>query len=70
MKVGTAADYRPFEYYNENRVIDGFDIALIQEVGRVLGVNTEVTDFAFQGLGGALQIGQVDVVISAITITP
>ena len=69
MRVGTAADYRPFEYYNESLVIDGFDIALIQEVGNVLGVNTEITDFAFQGLGGALQIGQVDVLISGLSIT-
>ncbi|MFA9405477.1 MAG: transporter substrate-binding domain-containing protein [Anaerolineales bacterium] len=69
MRVGTAADYRPFEYYNEGLVIDGFDIALIQEVGNVLGVNTEITDFAFQGLGGALQIGQVDVLISGLSIT-
>jgi polar amino acid transport system substrate-binding protein len=69
MRVGTAADYRPFEYYNESLVIDGFDIALIHEVGNVLGVNTEVTDFAFQGLGGALQIGQVDVLISGLSIT-
>lgn len=69
MRVGTAADYRPFEYYNESLVIDGFDIALIQEVGNVLGVNTQITDFAFQGLGGALQIGQVDVLISGLSIT-
>ena len=69
MKVGTAADYPPFEYYNESLVIDGFDIALIQEIGKVLGVNIEITDFAFQGLGGALQIGQVDVLISGLSIT-
>ncbi len=69
MRVGTAADYRPFEYYNESLAIDGFDIALIREVGNFLGVNTEVTDFAFQGLGGALQIGQVDVLISGLSIT-
>jgi ABC-type amino acid transport substrate-binding protein/heat shock protein HslJ len=69
MKIGTAADYAPFEYYNEQLAMDGFDIALIREVANVLGVNSEVTDFAFQGLGGALQIGQVDVLISALSIT-
>ncbi len=69
MNVGTAADYRPFEYYNEQLAMDGFDIALIREVGNVLGVNTEITDFAFQGLGDALQIGQVDILISALSIT-
>ncbi|TET34268.1 MAG: transporter substrate-binding domain-containing protein [Anaerolineales bacterium] len=69
MNVGTAADYAPFEYYNEQLVMDGFDIALIREVANVLGVSAEVTDFAFQGLGGALQIGQVDLLISALSIT-
>ena len=69
MNVGTAADYAPFEYYNEQLVMDGFDIALIHEVANVLGVSAEVTDFAFQGLGGALQIGQVDLLISALSIT-
>lgn len=69
MKIGTAADYAPFEYYNEQLVMDGFDIALIREVANVLGVSAEVTDFAFQGLGGALQIGQVDLLISALSIT-
>lgn len=72
MIVGTAADYEPYEFYistDETPVVDGFDIALIKEVGTKLGVSVEIVDFAFQGLGGALQIGQVDAAIAAISVT-
>ncbi len=68
--VGTSADYAPFESYNAKFQIDGFDIALINEVAKQLGVKAEINDFAFDGLGSAIQIGQVDVAISAISVTP
>jgi ABC-type amino acid transport substrate-binding protein len=68
--VGTSADYAPFESYNAQYQIDGFDIALIKEIARQLGVSVELNDFAFDGLGSALQIGQIDTAISAISVTP
>ena len=37
--VGTSADYAPFESYNSKYQIDGFDIALINEVAKQLGVD-------------------------------
>jgi polar amino acid transport system substrate-binding protein len=70
MLVGTSADYPPFEYYVGDLRIDGFDIALMDEIGRRLGVQIEYRDFAFDGLGGALQLDQIDVAIAAISITP
>jgi len=69
MLVGTSGDYPPFAFYNENFVLDGFDVALIKEVGRRIGVPVEVKDFAFDGLGTALQIGQIDAAIAAISVT-
>jgi polar amino acid transport system substrate-binding protein len=66
--VGTAANYPPFEYYVEDLRIDGFDIALMDEIGRRLGVQVDYRDFAFDGLGGALQLGQIDVAIAAISV--
>jgi polar amino acid transport system substrate-binding protein len=68
--VGTSADYPPFESYNDKYQIDGFDIALINEVAKQLGVTVELNDFAFDGLGAAIQIGQIDAAISAISATP
>ncbi|MCP4362997.1 MAG: transporter substrate-binding domain-containing protein [Chloroflexi bacterium] len=69
MVVGTTVNYPPFEYYNDNFQMDGFDIALIQEVGKRLGVQVEIKDMAFAGLEEALQINQVDVVAAALTVT-
>ena len=68
--VGTSADYAPFESYNSNYQIAGFDIALIDEVAKQLGVTVELNDFAFDGLGSAVRLGQVDTAISAISVTP
>ncbi len=68
--VGTAAGYPPFEYYNNSYQLDGFDIALMREVGRKLGVQVDFQDLVFEFLGPALQIGQIDAAISAISVTP
>lgn len=70
LKVSTSADYPPFSFYNENYLIDGFDAALIRDIGTKLGVQVEIEDFAFDGLGSALKVGQTDVAIAAISITP
>jgi polar amino acid transport system substrate-binding protein len=70
LRVGTAADYLPFGYHTENGQLDGYDIALSRALGTVLGVNVEITDMAFDGLFGALQLGQIDVAIAALSPTP
>lgn len=67
---GVAADYPPFEFYNSNFELDGFDIALARAIGSELGVEVEFKDFAFDGLLNAVQLGQVDAAIGAISVTP
>jgi len=68
--AGTSADYPPFEFLNGKFQIDGFDPALIRAIGKQLGVQVEVKNYAFDGLYNALHLGQVDVVIAAVSITP
>src|SRR5688572_21883451 len=51
--VGTSADYVPFEYYLEGARLDGFDIALMNEIARRLEVLPQYHNFAFDGLGNA-----------------
>ncbi len=67
--VGTAADYPPFEYYDANFQLDGFDIALMREMGQRLGVTIEFRDMAFDGLGNALELDNIDVAAAALTVT-
>jgi polar amino acid transport system substrate-binding protein len=68
--VGTSLDYPPFGFRNAQFQPDGFDIALIREMANRLGLSVEITDMAFDGLGGALSIGQIDAAIAAISVTP
>ncbi|HFE66154.1 MAG TPA: transporter substrate-binding domain-containing protein [Chloroflexi bacterium] len=67
--IGTAADYPPFEYHTEEFQLDGMDIVLISEIAQKLGVTPEFKDMAFEGLGGAIQLEQVDVAIAALSVT-
>ncbi len=67
--VGTAPDYPPFAYYMEEFELTGFDIALAEAIGRRLGVEIEMRDLAFDGLAGALEVGQIDLAIAAISVT-
>ncbi len=67
---GTSADYQPFEYYDESYEIIGFDPALARELGARLGLQVELVDIAFEGLPAAVQIGQIDAAIAAISVTP
>ena len=70
LRVATSADYPPFSYTNQDFFIDGFDPALIRGIGDKLGVQVQITDYAFEGLADALQAGQADVAIAAISMTP
>jgi polar amino acid transport system substrate-binding protein len=67
--VGTSADYPPFATYTEDFQLTGYDVALARLIGERLGVEVEFNDMAFDGLGGALQVGQIDAAIAAISIT-
>ncbi len=68
--VGVSADYPPFEFYTEDFQMDGYDIALIREIADRLGLRVKLQDQVFSGLGGALQLEQIDMAISALSVTP
>jgi ABC-type amino acid transport substrate-binding protein len=70
LAAGSSLDNPPFSYYNDHFQADGFDIALIQAIGTQLGVQTTIRDLAFDGLGSALDLGQMDLAIAAITVSP
>ena len=68
--VGTSADYPPFAYYSRELLIDGFDVALMDEIGRRLALRINYFDFAFDDLLGALELGEIDAAIAALSVTP
>lgn len=69
IKVGTSADFAPFEYIDENGTIVGFDIELITMILENLNYTVEVQDISFSSLIPSLQAGTIDVIAAAMTIT-
>jgi polar amino acid transport system substrate-binding protein len=67
--VGTSADYAPFEYKDEQDNYVGFDMDLIREIGKRMGVKVEIQDMAFDSLVAAVEQGKVDVVIASMAPT-
>ena len=69
LHVGTSADYPPFEFMeNREKGMKGFDIDLMRAIGKELGVEVVFQDIGFDDLLDTLEKGNVDVVISAVSI--
>ena len=70
LKVGMTADFAPFEFHSDNQKdYKGFDVDLINAVAKEMGKTVEIQDLAFDGLIPAIQSKNIDVAISAMTIT-
>ena len=65
MRVGTSADYPPFEYVDENGNKTGFDIELMEEIARRMELQIEWVDMPFDSLIAAVQENKIDLSISA-----
>ncbi len=70
LRVGLDASYPPFEYVDEHNRIVGFDVDLAEALGLRLGVEMTYINVAYDGLYDALLTGQVDILISALVVTP
>ena len=68
--VGLSGDYPPFELYkmiDGKETLVGFDVMLAEKIAEELGVEVEFKNMDFNSLIGALQSGQVDMVISGMS---
>src|SRR6266545_575635 len=65
IKVGTSADYPPFESVDANGNKVGFDVDLMTEIAKRLDIKLEWVDMPFDSLIAAVQEGKIDASISA-----
>jgi len=70
IKVGTSADYPPFESVDANGNKVGFDIDLMTEIAKRLNVKLEWVDMPFDSLIAAVQEGKIDAAISSFNYSP
>lgn len=67
--VGTAAEFKPFEYIDEDGNLVGFDIDLMNAMAQAGGFEVAFVNTTFDGLLVALANGEYDAAIAAITVT-
>ncbi|MBV9385177.1 MAG: basic amino acid ABC transporter substrate-binding protein [Chroococcidiopsidaceae cyanobacterium CP_BM_ER_R8_30] len=70
LKVATDPTFAPFEFQVGNqKQTQGFDIDLINGIGKAAGLQIQLQSMRFDGIIPALQSGNVDAAISGMTIT-
>ena len=70
LNVGSDIAYAPFEFFEEGTTTpDGLDIDLAEAIAAQLDVEIEFLNIGFDGIIPSLDVGDFDVLISAMTIT-
>lgn len=67
--VGTNAEFAPYEYLENGKMV-GFDIDLMNAIGKELGYEIVWQNMSFDGLLPALQMKKIDAVIAGMAQTP
>jgi polar amino acid transport system substrate-binding protein len=68
--VGTSGDYPPFSAKAKDGKLIGFDVDLAGVIAASMGVKLNVVQVPFANLLSSLESGKIDMVISAMTMTP
>ena len=69
LKVGANIGNVPWEFQDAKGEMVGFEIDLMKEVAKRLGMGVQFVNIPFTGLFAAVQSGQIDAAVSSITIT-
>ncbi len=67
--VGTDAAYAPFESQNEKAEIVGFDIDVVKAIAAKASMEVKFVNTPWEGIFNALNQGDRDLLVSAVTIT-
>lgn len=69
LRVGTNADFAPFEFQDvSGKEYQGFDMDLIQAIAKEMGYQADIQNINFDGLIPAMESGNLDVIISGMSI--
>lgn len=66
--IGTSIGYLPFEMIDTNGDYVGYNIDTARAMANSMGVKLEIKQYEFSQLISALQSGEVDIVVSGMTI--
>lgn len=69
LRVGMSGGYFPFTFVQKGK-LQGFEVDVMNAVGKEAGLEIEFETMSFSGLIGALDVGRIDTIANQITITP
>jgi len=75
LTIGAEVSFPPYEFYFTNpdtgeEELKGFEMELAKGLAKTLGVELVISDQAFAGLITALRAGELDMIISGMSIKP
>lgn len=68
-RVGTHPTFAPFEFSDKEGNIIGFDLDVIKAIAQANGDEVQIESMPFDGLIPSLLTGNIDIIISGMTIT-
>ena len=69
LEVGAYPANPPWEVKKEDGSFEGFEVDLVNEIGKRINAEMHIQDYDFQPLFAATSSGRIDLAISTITIT-
>ncbi|MDC0335491.1 transporter substrate-binding domain-containing protein [Pseudodesulfovibrio sp.] len=68
LRVGLEAGYMPFEMTDKKGTIVGFDVDMVTEMAKAMGVKLELVNTAWDGIIPALLSNKFDIIASGMTV--
>ena len=70
LKIGAEMTFPPFEFQDEgNKEYVGFDMDLARAIAKQMGLEPQIQNIGFDGLIPALEAGNIDIIVSGMSIT-
>ncbi|MFI0846493.1 ABC transporter substrate-binding protein [Mesorhizobium sp. IMUNJ 23232] len=69
LNAGAYPNNPPFEFKNKDGHFEGFDVDIVTEAAKRIGVDLNVAEYDFPPLFSATSSGRIDIAIASITIT-
>lgn len=70
LRLGTEATYPPMEFTDDSGKLVGFDIDMVTEIAKRMGLKIEVISTDFAGITEGLAANRFDVIAATMNITP
>ena len=69
LAVGTEGTWSPYTYHDENDNLVGFEVEVAKVIADYLGVEVRYTETVWSSIFAALDAGQIDIIVNAVTPT-